>query len=653
MLESRLHLTVAIAVLAATGALVLGDVPDLSSSPTTELTTFDSDQDFRSYIQQRSTDSSYGASRMQESQAALESSTDGVEGDTGGTAGGETTVERYSGTNIQVEGVHEPDMLKGDGETFFYSPGTPSYQTIRTESVYYPGTQPANISTFDALPGANLSTIGQIPEDGDLLLHGETLVVLTNNAVVGYDVSDPEEPTEEYRVDMNGSIVDARRIDGDIILVQQQSIRQSGPCPISPASGLTVACTDVYHPRDPVPVDTTYTAMRISIDEGSISDSTTMVGSDRNTNLYMSNNNLYLTYLDQMSYANLLITYLTTDGRDLIGDDLAEGLKELDSYDISEQAKMEELQYRLQQYINDLSDKERRDLETNLEQGLGNYTAERKRQITTTGIVKVELGDGLPMQANGQVPGQTLNQFSMDENDGNLRIATTVGESGILGRQVESANDMYILDSQLDVRGSIKDMGVTERIYSARFIGDKGYLVTFRRIDPFHVMDLSDPDNPTLEGELKLPGFSSYLHPLSDDRVLGLGEEDNQPKAVVFDVSDPSDPVVETDYILNDYSSAVGQSHHAFLIDRRHEIFFWPSSSGGNIFNYSDGLEKVTTVKINDPQRARYVNDNLYVFSDHEVAVVDETDWSTVKTIRYRNNTAIQSPSPMPEPRLE
>ena len=85
-------------------------------------------------------------------------------------------------------------------------------------------------------------------------------------------------------------------------------------------------------------------------------------------------------------------------------------------------------------------------------------------------------------------------------------------------------------------------MGKDERIYSARFIGDKGYLVTFKQVDPFYVLDLSNPKKPEIKGELKIPGYSSYLHPISDDLILGIGKEGSVVKVSLFDVSDPTNP---------------------------------------------------------------------------------------------------------------
>ena len=94
----------------------------------------------------------------------------------------------------------------------------------------------------------------------------------------------------------------------------------------------------------------------------------------------------------------------------------------------------------------------------------------------------------------------------------------------------------------MKIEGSVVDLGQGERIYSVRFIEDKGYVVTFKQVDPFYVLDLSDPMNPEKKGELKIPGYSSYLHPITKDKILGIGEENNKVKISLFDVSDPADP---------------------------------------------------------------------------------------------------------------
>lgn len=198
-----------------------------------------------------------------------------------------------------------------------------------------------------------------------------------------------------------------------------------------------------------------------------------------------------------------------------------------------------------------------------------------------TSIIKFELeGMKVGYAGSGEVPGYLLNQFSMDEHEGNLRVATTDWE--------KSSNSLYILDQSLNISGSVEDLAKGESIYSVRFMGDKGYVVTFRTIDPLFVFDLSDPKNPVVTGELKVPGFSSYLHPVGEDILLGIGADtyeiyrkDSNGKDVVigtrqggikfslFDVSDMGKPKEISKYVVGDAgsSSEALYNHKAIMVD--------------------------------------------------------------------------------------
>jgi hypothetical protein len=244
------------------------------------------------------------------------------------------------------------------------------------------------------------------------------------------------------------------------------------------------------------------------------------------------------------------------------------------------------------------------------------------------------------------VPGVVLNQFSFDVHEGHLRVATTVGER-LPG--VESANDVYTLDATtLEQEGSVTGMSEGQRVYGVRFQGDRGYVVTFRQVDPLHVLDLSDPANPTEEGFVKLPGYSSYLHPLGDGRVMGIGEEDGRVKAVIFDVSDPADPRVAESRVLDARWSAVSRTHHAFTYDARHGVAFLPTPEGGYVLSTED-LSTEKRVAVRNPRRARYVGDHLFVFGVDRAAVLDETDWSRVTTVDL-TATPVDPPEPTPTP---
>ncbi len=313
-------------------------------------------------------------------------------------------------------------------------------------------------------------------------------------------------------------------------------------------------------------------------------------------------------------------------------------IKNLEGYDISEQAKLTELQLILQKFENTLNEDEKMKIQNELNNRMTDYYKEHKRELEKTGIVKIGL-ENLDIKASGSVPGHPLNQFSLDEYEGNLRIAITVGDTWswmITGARGESANDVYVLDPSLKIKGEVKDLGLSERIYSARFIEDKGYLVTFRQTDPFYVLDLRNPENPQLKGELKIPGYSSYLHPISKDKILGIGEEQGQVKLSLFDVSSPENPVEKDKYNLDEYWSEVSSTHHAFLMDGKHEIFFLPGSKGGYVFSYkNDELKLEKTVSKISARRAIYINDYLYVIGDDMMVVLNEQDWSKVNSIEF------------------
>ncbi|MFQ6050053.1 MAG: beta-propeller domain-containing protein, partial [Candidatus Paceibacterales bacterium] len=230
---------------------------------------------------------------------------------------------------------------------------------------------------------------------------------------------------------------------------------------------------------------------------------------------------------------------------------------------------------------------------------------------------------------------------SWDEYTNYLRVAITVGEGmfgwrlGIGGRR-ESANDVYILDNDLKITGALQNLGLEERIYSARFIEDKGYLVTFRQIDPFFVLDLSDPKNPQLKGELKIPGYSSYLHPITKDKILGVGKEGSKVKISLFDVESPENPTEVSKYTLDEYWSDILNTHHAFLLDKKHQIFFLPGGKGGYVFSYQDNqLKLIKAVSNIRARRAIYLNDYLYIIGDDKLVVLNEVDWERVNEVEF------------------
>jgi uncharacterized secreted protein with C-terminal beta-propeller domain len=173
----------------------------------------------------------------------------------------------------------------------------------------------------------------------------------------------------------------------------------------------------------------------------------------------------------------------------------------------------------------------------------------------------------------GVVPGFLLNQFSMSEHEGTLRVASTdMPPWWGTDRESESrVTTLQLRDGVLARVGQVGGMGRGERIYAVRFLGDRGYVVTFRQTDPLYTLDLSDPAKPVVRGELKIPGYSAYLHPINDTLLLGVGQNATDQGRVLgtqvslFDVSDLANPTRLQQTTFPDSWSEAESDHHAFL----------------------------------------------------------------------------------------
>jgi hypothetical protein len=195
----------------------------------------------------------------------------------------------------------------------------------------------------------------------------------------------------------------------------------------------------------------------------------------------------------------------------------------------------------------------------------------------TTHLLAFDLtaADGADYMASGEVDGELLNQYSMSEHDGHLRVATTTWAGGF-GDSQESGVHILRRDGEALVEvGAVTGLGIGEQIQAVRFLGDVGYVVTFRRVDPLYVLDLSDPTAPAMTGELKIPGYSTYLHPVGEDRLLAIGfagDEgglDGDMQLSLFDVSDRANPTLLSTLPL------VGWSEAAF---DPHGFLYWPET---------------------------------------------------------------------------
>lgn len=574
--------------------------------------------------------------------------------------------DRVSGTNVQVLGIDEPDIVKTDGSEIYFSqagfydaipilsPSSEEFsdsedeETVESspiipESKVLPIIPKNNneVKIIKSFPPSDLSVIGKIDKNGNLLLSKDALVVFSGQTVLGYNISDPKAPKKVWEIELkkNNQLVEARLYNDTFYMVTQEYITISRPCPLEPFSengrAYSIPCAEIYYPGIPINADVTFTATAIDIGSGKASNTTSFVGSSGDSIVYMSNSSIYITYpypVDSLGYTYRFLQ----ENKDLYPAEVVEKIGKLQGYDISASSKFNELITIISRYQSSLSSDESLKLENETENRSKDYMKKHKRELQQTGIVKLDVKD-LGLAGNGIIPGTLLNQFSMDEYDNHLRVAVTVGGGwfgGVGGSISENANDIYVLDSNVKEVGSVKDLGVEERIYSVRFIGDQGYIVTFKQIDPFFVLDLSNHKNPQVKGELKIPGYSSYLHPLGKDRILGIGKEDNKVKLSLFDVSNSQNPIEESKYSLDEYWSEVLDTQYAFLQDEKHGVFFMPGRKGAYVFSYkNDELKLAKAISEVQAKRALYINDYLYIIGNDKIVVLNENDWEKVNQL--------------------
>jgi inhibitor of cysteine peptidase len=305
-----------------------------------------------------------------------------------------------------------------------------------------------------------------------------------------------------------------------------------------------------------------------------------------------------------------------------------------------------------------------------------NYNSSTDYQTT---IYKFNLQDGaVNFKASGKVKGSILNQFSMDEADGNLRVTTT--NNNFSGNVNNQDNNLFVLNSDMKTIGKIEGLAKGERIYSTRFIGDKAFMVTFKNTDPLFVLDLKNPEIPKVLGELKIPGFSTYLHPYDANHIIGIGMDTDIKmngntevsytkgmKLAIFDVTDLSNPIQEFMTTLGDRGtySEVLNNHKAILFSKEKNLLAFPVSineqntDNKNYFQgavvYNIDLKSGFTLKgrishnsasntntaspspsakpLNNNMQAQisrviYINDNIYTISDKAVKANSIADLS-------------------------
>jgi uncharacterized secreted protein with C-terminal beta-propeller domain len=295
--------------------------------------------------------------------------------------------------------------------------------------------------------------------------------------------------------------------------------------------------------------------------------------------MFVSADNIYLTYtkwLDQSYFFDKILDDVILP---ITPADIDAKIAEIRAMNISKSDKFERIGMALNEYTEKMNPEERAILQKQMEERMLAIQNEIAKQQERTVVHKISIsGKDITYQKQGSVPGHVLNQFSMDESNDYFRIATTLSST------TESVNNLYILDRDLNQVGKIEDLAPGERIYSARFMGDRAYMVTFRQVDPLFVIDLKDPSDPEVLGFLKVTGFSDYLHPVDENHIIGIGRDATDQgrmqgmKMSLFDVTDVANPREISKVSIGDREtdSYALSDHKAFLFNKDKKLLVLP-----------------------------------------------------------------------------
>ena len=279
---------------------------------------------------------------------------------------------------------------------------------------------------------------------------------------------------------------------------------------------------------------------------------------------------------------------------------------------------------------------------------------------TSTNLFRFTLTDGkIEAAASAKVEGALLNQFSMDAYNGYFRIVVTQSSSeetiwtdGIDTYEWKSSSDceLFVLDGDLNVVGKLDQLAKDERVQSVRFMGDTAYFVTFRQVDPLFAVDLSDPHKPAVLSKLKIPGFSAYLHPFGEGKLLGIGYDADEEhgwtenvKLSMFDISDPSNVTEAFKLSVKDAQyTSVQYNHKIVFVDVASGTVAFPSDDKYLVFRADDnGFRQIGEIKVDDlywfgDARGLFVDDAFYVIAESEVVILSFETMEKLASIKLK-----------------
>ncbi len=532
----------------------------------------------------------------------------------------------YGETNVQVDGVEEGDILKNDGAYLYVLRWTTERGYVDIVDIRDKA-QMRSVSQIEVCHAETVDGTSTYTNISELFITGDTLTVLytassysvsgempeiygagvagtTKTVAAVYDVTDRAAPVLRYTYAVDGRLISSRMTENTLLLVTEYSV------PLykndSDLKNASVPCFYKDNVKTRFPVNT--------------------VCLTANTE---SQSYLTVTLLDTASDGtNAQMKAVLGGGTDIY---------------CTEDALLVAAQ--------DLSDA------VTYSNAAGDEIVTYNGSAVDTRLFAFSLEGGVRYQGSTKIDGTLLNQFSMDAYNGYYRIATTA----------EDGSCLTVLNESLETVGELRGIAPGEDIYAARFMGDTAYLVTFYQTDPLFVLDLSDPASPRVTGELKIPGFSNYLHPYAENLLIGIGTagDENgatgQLKISLFDVGNMQEPKEISAVVFDDRAfsdSAAQYDHHAYL-SLSDGTFAIPVTESGPltdphsfacVLTVEDGELRVLETYSPDTAthlaytvtRITYAGSTLFTLSDTALVAFDRGTGEQLARIEYAEGSMIE-----------
>ncbi|PAV29227.1 hypothetical protein CIL05_12585 [Virgibacillus profundi] len=486
-------------------------------------------------------------------------------------SGGDSQSLATSETNVQVAGIDEGDKVKSDGDFIYFA---------READILIAATDKQDSKVVSKIEEKDF-------QPNELYLHNDYLISIgytyrtirpadiekstnenSNNEIAVlpihrnlttayiYDISDKENPNKIREVTVEGNLTASRKMNGHLYLIANE------------------------HPPYQILEESDNPEIRPFIKDTAVSNEGGAVHFD----------DMY--FFPDSEEANFLM------------------LTSINLNDMEKEAKVETYlgasnqMYMSKKHIYIAVNKYKTNKRTSTDKESADTMIARPAAANTE-IIQFKIDDGdISYNAKTTVNGTLINQFAMDEQGDTFRIATTKGD--MWSEDEPSTNNLYTFDANLNPLGAVEGLAEGERIYSVRFMENMAYMVTFKQVDPLFAIDLKDPKNPTVLGELKIPGFSDYLHPLDDNHLIGFGqntklvENEHGPEPLVqmdglkislFDVTDPTNPKEK-------FSEIIGQGHSYSELNHNHKAMYQHPTK--NLFGFPAMLFEAKTVHKGD-----------------------------------------------------